>query len=118
MAATITIAFSDEVLRALRSGKPVTLSLVGGQPGGAARAARGARGRGGRGGRGKAAAPREGSLPARILEWAKKVGKNFTTADIEKQFKLSRAHASMLLSRLSSGAFPIQRASRGLYRHR
>jgi len=59
--------------------------------------------------------PREGSLPARILEWAEKRPKPFSTADLVKRFKVSRAHASMLLTKLANGPYPIVRKQRGIY---
>lgn len=109
----------------MKAGKPVTLSLVGERAGGGAaraappaKAARAPKGKGRAGKRKGGAGPREGSLPARILEWAKALGRDFTTADVSKQFKLTRAHASMLLSRLAGGAYAIRRASRGLYAHK
>ena len=68
-----------------------------------------------RGGKGRKEEPRAGSLPARVIEWAKTRKKPFGTQDITKRFKLSRAHASMLLSRLANGPYPIRRKSRGVY---
>jgi len=108
MTAKLTILFSEEVLNALRSSKSITITLAPGGRGGAA-PTRGARAAGG------SQQPREGSLPARVLDWAKKRGKPFGTADITKRFKLSRAHASMLLSRLASGPYQIRREKRGRY---
>jgi len=109
MAATITIAFSDEVLTAMRKGAPIRLAMASAE-GASPRAAAPKR----RGGRGKKAAPREGSLPARLAEFAKAATKPFTTAHVSKAFKLSRAHASLLLSRaVSSGS--LMREGRGVY---
>jgi hypothetical protein len=68
-----------------------------------------------RGRRATAKAPREGSLPARVLEWAAARGKPFGNGDIEKKFKLSRPHASMLTSTLAKGPHPIERTGRGVY---
>ena len=62
--------------------------------------------------------PRAGSLPARVIDWAGKRKKPFGTNDITKRFKLSRAHASMLLSRLANGPYPIEREKRGVYVYR
>jgi len=109
MTAKLTILFSEEVLDALRSSRSITITLGAG----GARAA--ATARGVRQARGGSQQPREGSLPARVLDWAKKRGKPFGTADITKRFKLSRAHASMLLSRLASGPYHIRREKRGRY---
>jgi hypothetical protein len=71
-------------------------------------------------GRGKRTAtkpPREGSLPARILEWAAARGKPFGNADIEKRFKLSKGHASMATSTLAKVPHPIERTGRGVYEY-
>ena len=108
MTAKLTILLSGEVLAALRAGK--TMKIVAGSNGNGhpapARATSGGA---------TADQPREGSLPARVLEWAKGRGKPFGTPDITKKFRLSRAHASMLLSRLASGPYAIKREKRGLY---
>jgi len=98
MTAKLTIQFGDDVLKALRQSRSITIQL----------AASGSTA----GGDG---APREGSLPDRLLKWAAKRAKPFGTRDIERQFKLSRAHASMLLSRLANGPYPVQRVRRGVY---
>ena len=103
MTAKLTISFSDDVLAALRSNKSITIKLDS--------HTNGAR----RGGRQTMEEPREGSLPARVIDWAQTRQKNFGTLDITKRFKLSRAHASMLLSRLANGPYPIARAKRGVY---
>ncbi len=100
MTAKLTIAFSDEVLEALRASKSITIRLEG------------SRGRGGSGGNDE---PRAGSLPARLIDWAKTRKKAFGTRDVSRRFKLSRAHASMLLSRLANGPYPIHRERRGVY---
>lgn len=103
MTAKLTISFSEDVLAALRASKSITIRLDS--------HAGGARGRGG----GRMEQPRAGSLPARVIEWAQARKKPFGTMDITKKFKLSRAHASMLLSRLANGPYPIERARRGVY---
>ncbi|MEE8106127.1 MAG: hypothetical protein V3T86_11390 [Planctomycetota bacterium] len=102
MSARLTISFPDEVLRALRSGKSITLKVE--APGGPANAS-------------KLHAPRAGSLPARLISWSSTRKKPFTTSDVERRFHVSRAHASMLLSRMAGGPHPIRRMSRGLYSH-
>jgi hypothetical protein len=104
MAAKLTITFTEEILDALRKSKSITIRLD---------AARGSR----PAGRGGSEEPRAGSLPARVISWSQGRKKPFGTADVTKRFKLSRAHASMLLSRLANGPYPIQRVSRGVYRH-
>jgi len=123
MTAKLTIAFSEELLRLLKSNKALKLSLGSGRGGAGSggdgpRRAAGRRGgrRGKRGGgRRKAGGFREGSLPARILAWAGGRAKTFSTNDVSRKFKLSRAHASMLLSRLSTVDKAIRRAARGVY---
>ena len=110
MAAKLTISFSDEILAALRANKSITIRLEAPR-GGANRGATGAR----RGGRTGQEEPRAGSLPARVIDWAKSRKSSFGTNHITKRFKLSRAHASMLLSRLANGPYPIQRKRRGVY---
>ena len=102
MTAKLTIAFSEEILQALRASKSITIRLD----------SRGARAGGSRAGDDE---PRAGSLPARLIDWAKTRKKTFGTKDVTKRFKVSRAHASMLLSRLANGPYPIPRQRRGLY---
>ncbi len=102
MTARLTILLAGDVLSTLRSGKSATFEVGGTRERAAAPAGdNGAR-------------PKAGTLPARVLGWAKDRKKPFETADIERRFKLSRAHASMILSRLASGS-PIRRERRGLY---
>jgi hypothetical protein len=108
MTAKLTILLSGEVLSALRAAKNMTITVGGGRGAAPAQAERGVARNGG-------GEPREGSLPARVLDWAKARSKPFGTADITKKFKLSRAHASMLLSRLASGPYAIRREKRGRY---
>ena len=102
MTAKLTISFSDEVLAALKASKSITVKFD---------SHNGVR----RGGRQGMEEPRAGSLPARVIDWAQTRKKSFGTMDITKKFKLSRAHASMLLSRLANGPYPIARAKRGVY---
>ena len=101
MTAKLTISFSDEVLDALRASKSITVKFDSHN--------------GVRRGRQGMEEPRAGSLPARVIDWAQTRKKSFGTLDITKKFKLSRAHASMLLSRLANGPYPIARAKRGVY---
>lgn len=102
MSAKITITLSDDVLKALRTKKSLTLK-VDSQAGG-----RGAS-------QGTSELPREGSLPARVIDWASARNKSFSTSDVSRRFRLSRAHSSMLLSRLANGPYPIERSKRGVY---
>ena len=99
MTATLTIVFSDDVLDALRKAGSLQIQMAGGRnvtaPGDET--------------------PRHGSLPARILDWARARGKPFGAAEVVKQFKLSRAHASMLLSKLANGPYGVEKPRRGVY---
>ena len=99
MTAKLTIVLSDEVLDALSRTKHIQIQLA--SPG-SRKATR-------------AAGPRPGSLPASVLAWAEKRKRPFRTADVERRFKLTRAHASMLLSSLARGPQPIERERRGVY---
>ncbi len=99
MTAKLTIVFSDEVLDALSRTKHIQIRMTSPGSRGAARAA----------------GPRTGSLPANVLAWAEKRKRPFQTADVERRFKLTRAHASMLLSTLARGPHPIAREQRGVY---
>jgi len=115
MTAKLTIALSDEVLDALKASRAITIRLesAGGRPG--RRAAAPAKAPRGRKPKGGMQQPRAGSLPARVIDWASGRTRPFGTKDLVKKFKLSRAHASMLLSRLASGPYPINRERRGVY---
>ena len=99
MTAKLTIVLSDEVLEALSRTKHIQIQLT------SAESPKDTR----------AAGPRTGSLPAKVLAWAEKRKRPFRSADIERRFKLTRAHASMLLSTLASGPHPIERKQRGVY---
>jgi len=99
MTAKLTIVLSDEVLDALSRTKHIQIQL----------ASAGSRKAAG------AAGPRPGSLPAKVVAWAEKRKRPFGTADVERRFKLNRAHASMLLSGLARGPHPIERKQRGVY---
>ncbi len=113
MTAKLKIVFTREVLSALRASKSMKIAVGSGGNGHAASP----RATGGGGASGGADEPKAGTLPARVLGWAKGRGKPFGTADITGKFKLTRAHASMLLSRLASGPHAIKREKRGLYRY-
>ncbi len=99
MTAKLTIVLSDEVLDALSRTKHIQIQLT--SPASPKTA--------------RAAGPRPGSLPAKVLEWAQKRKRPFQTADVERRFKLTRAHASMLVSSLARGPHPIARKQRGVY---
>ncbi len=104
MTAKLTISLSDDFLKALKASKSITIRLDSAGARGSLSAAR--------------SPPRAGSLPARTIEWARSRGRSFGTRDIERKLKVSRAHASMLLSRLANGRFPITRVRRGEYKYR
>ncbi len=104
MTAKLTISFSDEILRALRANKAITIRLDSAGVRGPRNAAN--------------SQPRAGSLPARAIVWARSRGRSFGTRDVERKLKVSRAHASMLLCRLANGRFPITRVRRGEYEYR
>ncbi len=99
MTAKLTIVLSDELLDALSRTKHIQIRMT---SAGSRKAAR-------------AAGPRPDSLPAKILAWAEQRKRPFRTADVERRFKLTRAHASMLLSSLASGPHAIERKQRGVY---
>jgi hypothetical protein len=110
MTVQLVIELSEEVLKALVASKNLTITVAQTDK---------------RGSRAKPGSafmpasdniiPREGSLPARILEWAATRPKPFSTADLVRKFKVSRAHASMLLTKLANGPYPIERKQRGIY---
>jgi len=102
MTVSLTITMSEELLDALVKTKSITIELGASGPGG---------------GRIGNKQPREGSLPARVLVWAEKRGKTFRVENIMTRFKLTRAHASMVLSKLANGPYAISRPSRGVYIH-
>ena len=116
MSVQLVIEISDDVLKALVASRNLTITLTnpgsptasGGRKSKAAAAGSPA---------GDSSTPREGSLPARILAWAEKREKDFSTADLVKRFKVTRAHASMLLTKLANGPYPIARRRRGVYHY-
>ncbi len=99
MTAKLTIQFSDDVLDALRKSSSITIQMMS------------------KGGASGATQPREGSLPARVLAWAEKRKRPFGCLEVEKRFKLSRAHASMTLSKLANGPYAVSRVRRGVYEY-
>lgn len=110
MTAKLILTFTDDLLKAIRRQGAVKLSLGGGPtPRASARAARG-------GGRRRASAReyREGSHLATLSAWSQKQSKPFVTAAAQKVAKVSRAHASMLLSKLVRDGV-LKRAGRGSY---
>ena len=105
--ANLTILLDDAVLRALRSAKSLTIGVRGAGATAPAQADRGARPGGG--------GFRDGSLPAKLTAWAKERKRDFGVSEVMRKFKLSRSHASMVLSRVA-GAGTVRRAGRGVYR--
>jgi hypothetical protein len=108
MTASITITLSDEILRVLHSEKAIMIALD------SSGASRGGRAAGG----GTRAAPeggyRAGSLPDKLIKWAKSRKKPFNVHDVMKALKVKRAHASMVLTRVM-GSGDLQRVGRGAY---
>ncbi|HEX5139111.1 MAG TPA: hypothetical protein VFY93_19235 [Planctomycetota bacterium] len=107
MTAKLTITLSPEVLKALRASKAIRVAVESGAgrpaAAGAARPARtGANGF------------REGSLPAKLLQWAKG-RKEFRVPEVMKHLKIKRGHASMLIA-YASRAGAVKRVGRGSYR--
>jgi hypothetical protein len=98
MTAKLTIVLGDEVLEALSRTKHIQIRMT-------SRREQAARDAG----------PRPGSLPAKVVAWAEKRKRPFRTADVQKRFGLTRAHASMLMSSLARGTYPIARERRGMY---
>ena len=86
----------EEVLDALRQSRSITIALAVGAPGS------------------RAKAPREGSLPAKLVRWAQGRKRPFGTMDVMKALKITRAHASMVLTR-STAAGHLTRVGRGAY---
>jgi hypothetical protein len=91
----INIELAPELLTRLDQGKDITLVLSG-----------------------PSTSPelKANSLPSRIIAWAKR-RKRFGLTDVEKEFNVTRAHASMLMSRMAREAYPIVRTARGEYAH-
>ena len=104
MTAQLTISLSDDIIAALKSSQSITIRLESAGTNGSRSAA--------------SSQPLAGSLPARTIDWARSRGRSFGAHDIERKLKVSRAHASMLLSRLANGPFPVTRVRRGEYKYR
>jgi len=105
MTAKLTITLSDDVLKALREAKAITVALnAGGRaaPAGKAKSANGN------------AAYRAGSLPAKLMDWAAGRKKPFGVPDLMKKFRIKRGHASMLIAYVTKGG-AVKRVGRGEY---
>jgi hypothetical protein len=112
MTAKLTITLSPEVLKALRASKAIRVALESGsgRPVGASRGMGPARPAGG----GKDGGFREGSLPAKLLGWAKGRKQPFRVPEVMKHLKIKRGHASMLIA-YASRAGAVKRVGRGAY---
>jgi hypothetical protein len=111
MTATLTISLGDDILKALREAKAITIALDSG-----GRAARGGAGasRAARPAKGEAGAFRAGSLPAKLVAWAGGRKRPFGVQDLMTRFRIKRGHASMLVAYvLKAGA--VRRVGRGEY---
>lgn len=116
MTAKLTITLGDEVLKALRAAKAITVAL--GSDGRAVPASGPARGRRAKAARastdGKAGPYREGSLPAKLLSWAGGRKRPFSVPEVMKALKIKRGHASMLVAYVMKGG-AVKRVGRGEY---
>ncbi len=119
MTAKLTITLSDEVLKALKASKSITVALASGgggrapraaasRPAGASKASNGTKREAGAGGF------REGSLPAKLLGWAGGRKRPFGVPDLMTKFRIKRGHASMLIAYVAK-AGAVKRVSRGAY---
>jgi hypothetical protein len=107
MAVMLTISISTPILKTLTASKSLALAVVPGGSTGTPRAATNTAVKG-------AADFRAGSLPARLVSWAKGRKKPFGVEDLTRKFKIKRGHASMLLSYVVKyGA--VERVGRGAY---
>jgi len=107
MTASLTITLSDDVLKALKQSKSITVSLDSGgrtAPGSRSSTPRAAKGANGY---------RAGSLPAKLMAWAGG-RKSFGVPDVMKAFRIKRGHAAMLLSYVTKGG-AVRRVGRGDY---
>ena len=59
--------------------------------------------------------PRAGSLPSRLVDWARRRGKPFRTQDVAKALKIKPRHASVLLVHAVKDGRGIVRTSHGVY---
>jgi hypothetical protein len=89
MTAKLTITLSDEVLKALKTEKNITVALASG--GGAAPASAAPAGAT-KATNGKAGPYRAGTLPAKLLSWAGGRKRPFGVPDLMKRFGIKRGH--------------------------
>jgi len=104
MTAKLTITLSPDVLKALTRAKSITVAVGSGRAP-ASRVAKGANGKNGH--------YREGTLPAKLMTWAKG-RKAFGVQDVMKAFRIKRGHASMVIAYVRKGG-AVNRVGRGEY---
>jgi len=109
MTAKLTIVLSEDVLKALREAKTITVALGAGPA--ASRAAPAGKSEAANG---QAGPYRAGSLPAKLLAWAGGRKKPFGVPDLMKKFGIKRGHASMLVAYVRKGG-AVKRIGRGEY---
>ncbi len=120
--ATLTIRLDASTLRVLRRAeRDTTVTATAASGGGSAQAkrprAKAKAGKASRGKRARAKGPgtlREGSHAARLVAWASKRAKPFSTPDAAKALKIKRNHATMVLGQ-AMRAGVVARESRGVY---
>lgn len=123
MTATLTITLGDEILKALKEEKSITVALNsgGGRAAPAPRTAPRARARAARAPRAAKATKstsgpfRAGSLPQKLVAWAGGRKKPFGVTDVMKALKVKRSHASMVLTAARKKR-AVKRVGRGEYR--
>lgn len=107
MTAKLTITLSPDVLKALRASKNIRVAVESGASRAPLRSNAPARAAGKDG-------FREGSLPAKLIDWAKGRKSPFRVPEVMKQLKIKRGHASMLIA-YASRAGAVKRIGRGAY---
>jgi hypothetical protein len=109
MTAALTIQLSDDVLKALKSAKSITVELGAAGNGSAPRAGA-KKDRGDQVGNGL----RPGSHGARLVAWASGRKRPFGVRDVMKALRIKRGHASMLLTAVMRRG-GVKRVGRGEY---
>jgi len=110
MTINLVIEVSEDILRSVSNGGTVTVRIVRGtgKPTGSGTPDRAPA-------TGVAHRYRAGSLPDKLFKWAEKRGREFDTGDVVKALGVTRAHASMILNKVSNDPGPIKRVARGVY---
>jgi hypothetical protein len=111
MAARLTIVLDPDALKALRASN--SIKVVAGSSGGNGRTPRAAAARRAPRGAAGGGAFREGSLPARLMAWARG-RRTFGVPDLMRKFGIKRGHASMLVAYVVK-ARAARRVARGAY---